>query len=86
MLLELRGGIGTKSGGYIQKIGYHASLAIVEALAEDKTLAGYPPELADILVVPANGEPPSQGPGGETIVEGYETSPVDDADDHHLGN
>lgn len=74
VLLELRGGLGTKSGGYIQKIGYHASIAIVEELAKDPTLAGFDPDMADILVVPANGVPPSQGPG--------ETD--DDAD--HLGN
>ena len=61
VLLELRGGIGTKSGGYIQKIGYHASLAIVEQLARDPTLAAFSPELADILVVPANGVPPNPG-------------------------
>jgi hypothetical protein len=62
VLLELRGGLGTKSGGYIQKIGYHASMAIVEELAKDPSLAGFDPNLADILVVPANGQPPSQGP------------------------
>jgi hypothetical protein len=61
VLLELRGGIGTKSGGYIQKIGYHASLAIVEQLARDPTLAAFSPDLADILVVPANGVPPNPG-------------------------
>jgi len=74
VLLELRGGIGTKSGGYIQKIGYYASLAIVEQLARDPSLAAYDPALADILVVPANGEPHSPGPG-ET-----EDDPL------HLGN
>jgi len=63
VLLELRGGIGTKSGGYIQKIGYHASMAIVEELAKDPTLGGFSPELADVLVVPANGQPPSTGQG-----------------------
>jgi hypothetical protein len=63
VLLELRGGIGTKSGGYIQKIGFHASMAIVEQLARDPSLAAFSPDLADILVVPANGLPPSPGPG-----------------------
>lgn len=77
VLLELRGGIGTKSGGYIQKIGYHASMAIVEQLARDPALAAYDPALADVLVVPANGVPPSRGPGeGEAHEE-------DDPD--HLG-
>jgi hypothetical protein len=66
VLLELRGGIGTKSGGYIQKIGYHASMAIVEELAKDPTLGGFSPELADVLVVPANGQPPSTGQGEAT--------------------
>jgi len=61
VLLELRGGIGTKSGGYIQKIGYHASMAIVEQLARDPSLAAYSPDMADILVVPANGVPPNPG-------------------------
>lgn len=74
VLLELRGGIGTKSGGYIQKIGFHASMAIVEQLAKDATLAGFSPDLADVLVVPANGVRPSPGPG-------------EAEDDHdHLGN
>ena len=63
VLLELRGGIGTKSGGYIQKIGYHASMAIVEELAKDPTLGGFSPDMADVLVVPANGVPPGQGQG-----------------------
>ena len=63
VLLELRGGIGTKSGGYIQKIGYHASMAIVEQLARDPTLSAYDPALADILVVPADGVRPGAGEG-----------------------
>jgi hypothetical protein len=42
VLLELRGGLGTKSGGYIQKIGFHASLAIVREMAKDPTLAAFP--------------------------------------------
>lgn len=75
VLLELRGGMGTKAGGYIQKIGWHASMAIVEQLARDPSLAAYDPALADILVVPANGVPPSRGPG---------EAEDDDAD--HLGN
>jgi Zinc carboxypeptidase len=62
VLLELRGGIGTKSGGYIQKIGFHASMAIVQELAKDPSLAAFSPDLADVLVVPANGLPPSTGP------------------------
>ena len=86
VLLELRGGIGTRSGGYIQKIGYHASLAILEALAEDKTLSAFDPNLADVLVIPANGEPPSPGNPGEAIVDGYVLNPADDVDDGHLGN
>ena len=65
VLLELRGGIGTKSGGYIQKIGYHASMAIVEQLARDPYLLAYDPTQADVLVVPANGVGPSPGPGSE---------------------
>ena len=75
VLLELRGGIGTKSGGYIQKIGYHASMAIVEQLAKDPTLGGFSPDMADVLVVPANGVPPSTGPGE-----------ADGDDTDHLGN
>lgn len=71
VLLELRGGIGTKSGGYIQKIGFHAAMAIVEELAKDPTLGGFSPDLADVLVVPANGQPrPGQG----------------EAEDEHTGN
>ena len=76
VLLELRGDIGTKSGGYIQKIGYHASSAILEELAKDPTLSAFDPNMADVLVVPANGVPPSTGnAGGEA---------EDDPD--HLGN
>ena len=56
VLLELRCGIGTKWGGYIQKIGYHATMAIVEELAKDATLSAFDPALADILVIPSNGE------------------------------
>ena len=75
VLLELRGGIGTKSGGYIQKIGYHASMAIVEQLAKDPTLGGFSPDMADVLVVPANGQPPNTGQGE-----------ADGDDTDHLGN
>lgn len=86
VLLELRGGIGTKSGGYIQKIGYHASMAIVEELAKDMTLSAFDPALADILVIPANGEGPNPGNQGEAIVDGLVANPVDNLDDGHLGN
>jgi len=85
VLLELRGGIGTKSGGYIQKIGFHASLAIVREMANDPTLMAYSPDLADVLVVPANGQGPTQGPG-EAIEEGYVPGELAEADDFHLGN
>jgi hypothetical protein len=85
VLLELRGGIGTKSGGYIQKIGFHASMAIVRELAKDPTLAGYDPNMADILVLPANGVPPSPGQG-ETITDGHVPGLVEEGDDHHAGN
>jgi zinc carboxypeptidase len=85
VLLELRGGIGIKSGGYIQKIGYHASMAIVEQLAQSATLAHIEPNLAEQLVVLANGEEAHQGEG-EAIVDGYVAAPMDDVDDHHLGN
>jgi predicted deacylase len=86
VLLELRGGIGTKSGGYIQKIGYHASLAIVEELAKDAALSHIDPALAEVLVVPANGVRPNPGNQGEAIVDGYVDAPADEVDDHHLGN
>ena len=86
VLLELRGGIGTKSGGYIQKIGYHASMAIVEELAKSPTLVHVDPDDAEILVMPANGEQAHQGNEGEAIVNGYIEAPQDDVDDHHLGN
>lgn len=86
VLLELRGGIGTKSGGYIQKIGYHASYAIVEELARDPSLSAFDPNMADILVVPANGLPPSPGNEGEAIEDGMVVNPVDDLDDEHLHN
>ena len=85
MLLELRGGIGIKSGGYIQKIGYHASLAIVEGLAKSPTLAHVDPARAELLVIPANEEEAHQGEG-ESIVNGIVDGPQDYADDHHLGN
>ena len=86
VLLELRGGIGTKSGGYIQKIGYHASMAIVEELAKSATLAHVDPNLAEVLVIPANEEEAHQSSQGEAIVNGYVEAPQDDVDDDHLGN
>jgi len=86
VLLELRGGIGIKSGGYIQKIGYHAAYSIVEELARDPALAAFNPGFADILVVPANGVPPNPGSQGESIVDGLVAAPVDAPDDQHLGN
>ena len=86
VLLELRGGMGTKSGGYIQKIGYHASMAIVEQLAKSATLAHVDPNLAEQLVIPANGEEAHQSSEGEAIVNGIVDSTQDEADDHHLGN
>jgi hypothetical protein len=85
VLLELRGGIGTKSGGYIQKIGFHAAHAIVSEMAKDPTLAGYDPTQADVLVVPANGQRPAPG-GGEAIEEGYVPGLLPEEDDFHLGN
>jgi hypothetical protein len=39
-------------------------------MAKDPTLMAYSPDLADVLVVPANGQGPTQGPG-EAIEEGY---------------
>ena len=71
--------------GYIQKIGFHASLAIVREMAKDPTLMAYSPDLADVLVVPANGQGPTQGPG-EAIEEGYVPRELAEADDFHLGN
>lgn len=85
VLLELRGGIGTKSGGYIQKIGYHASLAIVEELAKDASLSAFDPNQAEMLLL-ANGVRPSPGNTGEAIVDGMVAEPVDDHDDEHLHN
>jgi predicted deacylase len=85
VLLELRGGIGIKSGGYIQKIGYHASLAIVEELAKNAALSHVDPNLAEVLVIPANGEEAHTGEG-EAIVDGYVQAPQDGVDDGHLGN
>ena len=84
VLLELRGGIGTKSGGYIQKIGYHASMAIVEELAKSATLAHSTRPCAEQLVIPANEEEAHQGEG-ESIVNGIVDGPQDYVDDHHLG-
>ena len=82
VLLELRGNIGTKSGGYIQKIGYHASYAIVEELARDKTLSAFDPARAEQLVVPANGESPSTGNQGEAIVDGMAPDGHEEGDGH----
>jgi hypothetical protein len=86
VLLELRGGIGTKSGGYIQKIGFHASLAIVRELAKDPTLAAFDPAMADVLVVPANGVRPSPGNEGEEVENGMVPGLLEEADDGHLHN
>lgn len=87
VLLELRGGIGTKSGGYIQKIGYHASYQVLAELARDPGLLGFDPAMAEQLVLPANGQPrPGQGEA-EPITAGTVALGESDAgDDHHLGN
>ena len=87
VLLELRGGIGTKSGGYIQKIGYHASYQVLHELARDPGLTGFDPNQAEVLVLPANGQPrPGQGES-EPITDGtVPEGEVDGHDDHHLGN
>ena len=85
VLLELRGGIGTKSGGYIQKIGYHASHAIVRELARDPALLAFDPALAEELVKPADGVRPSPGPG-EAIQDGVVEFGESDDDHHHDGN
>ena len=61
-------------------------MSIVEQLALDKTLSAFNPDLADVLVIPANGERPNPGNQGEAIVDGYVADPVDDLDDDHLGN
>lgn len=88
VLLELRGGIGTKSGGYIQKIGYHASYAVLSEMARDAGLNGFDPNQAELLVLPANGLPPNPGQGeSEPITDG--TVPQGESDDdghHHHGN
>ncbi|NML19105.1 M14 family zinc carboxypeptidase [Azohydromonas caseinilytica] len=88
VLLELRGGIGTKSGGYIQKIGYHASYAVLHELARDAGLNGFDPNQAAVLVKPANGLPPNSGQGeSEAITAGtVPEGDSDEHDDHHLGN
>jgi len=49
VLLELRGGIGQKSNGYIQKIGYQVGMATLNELALDPTLAHISTETADNL-------------------------------------
>lgn len=85
VLLELRGGIGTKSGGYIQKIGYHASHAIVRELTRDPLLLAFDPAMAEVLVVPANGVRPSPGPG-EAIENGIVEFGESDDDHHHDGS
>jgi len=86
VLLELRGGLGTKSGGHIRKIGCHAWYAIIEELARHPSLSAFDPNLADVLVIPANGVRPSPGNEGEAILDGLVQNPVDDFDDQHLGN
>lgn len=49
VLLELRGGIGQKSSGYIGRIGFEAVLAVLEGLADDPALAGVDPAVAEAL-------------------------------------
>lgn len=88
VLLELRGGIGTKSGGYIQKIGYHAAQAVLHELARDASLSGFDPNQAEVLVLPANGRGPTPGQGeSEPIADGSVLNgDADDAEGHHFGN
>lgn len=86
VLLELRGGIGTKSGGYIQKIGYHAAYAVLHELGRDARLSGFDPSQAEVLVLPANGQGPRPGQGeSEPIVDGT-VAHDEPEDDQHLGN
>lgn len=87
VLLELRGGIGTKSGGYIQKIGYHASYQVLSELARDPGLLGFDPAMAEQLVLPANGLPrPGQGESEPITLGTVPLGESDAGDDHHLGN
>ena len=53
VLFELRGGIGTKSNGYITKMAYRASKSVVAALADGSLFE------ADIAVAEAL---PERGP------------------------
>lgn len=50
VLLELRGGIGQKSNGYIQKIGFQVGMSVLDAIAKEPTLASVSTATADSLV------------------------------------
>jgi hypothetical protein len=49
VLLELRGGVGQKSNGYIQKIGYQVGMSVLAELAVDAELDHVPTTTADDL-------------------------------------
>ena len=49
VLLELRGGIGQKSNGYIQKIGYQVGMSVLTEIARDPALAHVSTATADGL-------------------------------------
>ncbi|HSK26136.1 MAG TPA: M14 family zinc carboxypeptidase [Jiangellales bacterium] len=51
VLLELRGGIGQKSNGYIQKIGYQVGMSVLAELAVDPDLGHVSTATADGLVL-----------------------------------
>lgn len=71
VLLELRGGIGTKSGGYIQKIGYQVGMAVLRELAASPVLADISTATADGLQFGDGvGNPRNEEGGGEESEEG----------------
>jgi hypothetical protein len=85
VLLELRGGIGIKSGGYIQKIGYQVGMAVLNELAKSATLEHISTATAESLVVgtgignPRIGE--TEAPSAAGIVGGMAITPEAEAED-----
>jgi hypothetical protein len=92
VLLELRGGIGIKSGGYIQNIGYQVGLAVLNELAQSATLEHISTATADSLALGTRIDNPRLGegdsPAAAGIVDGMAVTPEAEAEDdpHHLQN
>lgn len=64
--MVLRGGIGQKSNGYIQKIGYQVGMSVLTEIARDPALGHVSTATADGLQLGTPVSSPHGEEGGET--------------------